>query len=180
MHEEDESLPADYSEIFSRYGPVIFSYLLLHASSREEAEDLTIEVFTLALEHEALLTWSEPRQLAWLKRVAYTKMVDTYRRSKRRPVVALDQVAHTMLAEHDPESLALLSEDYAQLHSHIQQLTPDQQQLLRLRYGSELHTAEIATMLNKSEQSIRQMLSRTISLLRTMYHVRPARKGGDT
>ncbi len=85
-----------------------------------------------------------------------------------------------MLAEHDPESLALLSEDYAQLHSHIQRLTPDQQQLLRLRYGSELHTAEIATMLNKSEQSIRQMLSRTIGLLRTMYNVRPARKGGDT
>ena len=179
MHEEDESLLADYSEIFSRYGPVIFSYLLLHASSREEAEDLTIEVFTSALEHGALLTWSAPRQLAWLRRVAYTRMVDTYRRSKRRPVVTLDQVAHTMLAEYDPESLALLSEDYVQLHSHIQQLTPEQQYLLRLRYGSELHTAEIATMLNKSEQSIRQMLSRTINLLRTMYHVRPARKGGD-
>jgi len=50
MHEEEGSLPADYSEIFSRYGPVIFSYLLLHASSREEAEDLTIEVFASALE----------------------------------------------------------------------------------------------------------------------------------
>ncbi|QBD77915.1 sigma-70 family RNA polymerase sigma factor [Ktedonosporobacter rubrisoli] len=179
MQEEDGSFTEDYSKIFSRFSPVIFSYLLLHASSREEAEDLTIEVFTSALEHEALLTWSEPRQLAWLKRVAYTRLVDTYRRSKRRPTIALDQMAPTVLTEHDPESLALLSEDYAQLRSYIQQLTLDQQQLLRLRYGNELHTAEIATMLNKSDQSIRQMLSRTINLLRTMYNTHPARKGGN-
>ncbi|HEY1351887.1 MAG TPA: sigma-70 family RNA polymerase sigma factor [Ktedonobacteraceae bacterium] len=178
MYEEEESLPADYSEIFSRYGPVILSYLLQHTSSREEAEDLTTEVFTLALEHGSLLTWSGLRQLAWLKRVAYTRMVDTYRRSKRRPVITLEQVAHTILAEHDPESLVLLSEDYTQRYSLIQRLTPEQQQLLRLRYGSELHTAEIAIMLNKSDQSIRQMLSRTIHLLRSMYNVHPARKGG--
>src|SRR5712691_8053280 len=175
MHDGDGSLPADHAEIFGRYAPVIFSYLLLHASSREEAEDMTIDVFTAALEQDELLLWDAPRQIAWLKRVAYTKMIDSYRRSKRRAVVPLELVAHTMLDDQEPEMLAMRKEDYACLHGHIQQLTPGQQELLRLRYGYELHTAEIAELLNKSDSAIRQMLSRTLGVLRTMYNVNSVR-----
>ena len=177
MHEENGFLPADFSEIFDRYGPVIFSYLLLHASSREEAEDLTIDVFTAALEQPSFLLWDAPRQIAWLKRVAYSRLVDSFRRSKRRPVIPLELVAHTMLDEQVPEEIAMRKEDYACLYHHISQLSPMQQELLRLRYGYELHTAEIAEMLNKSDAAIRQMLSRTIGLLRSMYNVQEASKG---
>jgi RNA polymerase sigma factor (sigma-70 family) len=177
MHEENGFLPADFSEIFGRYGSVIFTYLLLHASSREEAEDLTIDVFTAALELEAFLLWDAPRQIAWLKRVAYTRLVDSFRRSKRHPVIPLELVAHTMLDEQEPEDLAMRKEDYALLYQYISQLSPMQQELLRLCYGYELHTAEIAEMLNKSDAAIRQMLSRTLGLLRTMYNVKPVSKG---
>ena len=174
---ENDASPEDHAEIFKCYGPIIFTYLRLHASSREEAEDLALDVFTAALANPELLTWSGPRQLGWLKRVAANKLVDSYRRSNRRPVVALDQVAQTLLDERGPEHMALLNEDYAHLHEQIKQLSPLQQEILRLRYGHELHTAEIAALLNKSEQAIRQMLSRTIGLLRTMYDIQPTRKG---
>jgi len=177
-HYQDDSVPEDHGEIFQRYGPVIFSYLRLHASSREEAEDLTLDVFTAALANQELLMWSGPRQLGWLKRVASNKLIDSYRRSNRRPVVALDQIAETLFDERDPELLALRNEAYAQLHWQIQQLSPLQQQLLRLRYGNGLPIAEIAELLNKSELAIRQMLSRTIGLLRTMSNIQPTRKGG--
>jgi RNA polymerase sigma-70 factor (ECF subfamily) len=115
--------------------------------------------------------------LSWLKRVASNKLVDSYRRDNRRPVVALDQVAETMLDASDPEYEAMRNEDYTHLHQQIKRLSPIQQQLLRLRYGNELHTVEIAELLNKSEQAIRQMLSRTIGALRLMYDVQPSRKG---
>jgi RNA polymerase sigma factor (sigma-70 family) len=173
-HYENNASPQDHAELFGWYGPTIFAYLCLHASSREEAEDLALDVFTANPE---LLTWSGPRQLGWLKRVAANKLVDSYRRSNRRPVIALDQVAETLLDERGPEHLALLNEDYAQLHEQIKRLSPLQQEILRLRYGNGLHTAEIAPLLNKSEQAIRQMLSRTIGLLRTMYDIKPTRKG---
>jgi len=176
-HCEKDASPGDYADLFRSYGSIIFAYLHFHASSREEAEDLTLDVFTAALTNPTLLTWSGPRQLSWLKRVASNKLVDSYRRHNRRPAVALDQVAETLLDEHGPEHVALLNEDYAQLHEQIKQLSPLQQEILRLRYGHGLHTAEIAALLNKSEQAIRQMLSRTIGLLRTMYDIQPTRKG---
>ncbi len=175
---EHEISPTDHTEIFKYYGPVILNYLRLHLSSREEAEDLTLDVFTAALNNQQLLTWSGTRQLGWLKRVASNKLVDFYRRTQRRPVVPLDQITETLLDEDDPELVALRKEDYTQLYEQIQKLPPLQQQLLRLRYGHGLQTAEIAELFNKSDQAIRQMLSRTIGQLRLHYSTSMVKKGG--
>ncbi len=179
LYYADEVSPTDHAEIFRRYGPVIFTYLRSHASSREEAEDLTLDVFTVALANQQLLTWSGPRQLGWLKRVAANKLADSYRRTNRRPMIALDQVVETLFDERDPELISLYNEERAHLHQQINRLSPLQQEVLHLRYGHELHIAEIAKLLNKSEIAIRQMLSRTIGLLRTMYDIQPARKGEE-
>ena len=103
---ENEISPTDPAELFHCYGPPIFSYLRLHASSREEAEDLTHDVFAAALGNPQLLTWSGPRQLGWLKRVAANKLTDSYRRANRRPAITLDQIVETLLDEHEPELVA--------------------------------------------------------------------------
>jgi len=63
--------------------------------SREDAEGLTLEVFLGALEHDNLSALADDERLAWLRRVAHNKIIDSHRRSARRPVVALDQVADT-------------------------------------------------------------------------------------
>ena len=48
--QESWEFPTDDAAFFDRYGPVIFAYILKHVRSREDAEDLTLEVFTAALE----------------------------------------------------------------------------------------------------------------------------------
>jgi len=48
--QESWESPTDDAAFFDRYGPVIFAYILKHVRSREDAEDLTLEVFTAALE----------------------------------------------------------------------------------------------------------------------------------
>ncbi len=179
MHNGNEVSPTDLTEIFRRYSPTIFAYLRLHTSSREEAEDLTLDIFAAALTNQQLVTWAGPRQLGWLKRVATNKLIDSYRRTNRRPVIALDQIVETLLDEHDPEYIALHNENCTQLHQQIKQLYTTAAGNFHLRYGNGLHTAEIAELLNKSEQAVRQMLSRTINMLRTMYDIRPIKKGEE-
>ncbi|GCE09958.1 RNA polymerase sigma factor [Dictyobacter aurantiacus] len=63
--QESDAYPTDESALFDRYGSFIFSYILKHISSREEAEDLTLEVFTAALEQKALRQLQPEKQLAW-------------------------------------------------------------------------------------------------------------------
>lgn len=63
------------SYLFDLYGQAIFAYVRLHTPSREDAEDMTLEVFTAALENDNLSGLQDSERLAWLRRVAHNKLV---------------------------------------------------------------------------------------------------------
>jgi RNA polymerase sigma-70 factor (ECF subfamily) len=157
--------------LYDRYARVILAYVRLHTDPREDPEDLTMEVFLAAWEHDNLSALAEDEKLAWLTRVAQHKLIDSYRRSARHPIVALDQVAETLFDDQEraPEQVALRHEEYAHLQAAIKRLSSLQQHLLSLRYGSGLRFAEIAVLLHKREAALRQLLSRTLTFLRATY-----------
>ncbi|GCE11160.1 RNA polymerase sigma factor [Tengunoibacter tsumagoiensis] len=157
--------------LYDQYGAVIFAYIRLHTPSREDAEDLTLDVFTSALEQDNLAAFRPEERLAWLRRVAHNRLIDAYRRATRRPTIVLDEIIEKMLVDdkESPEQSAVRRESYIQLHQKVQQLSELQQQLLRLRYGDGLRFAEIAILLNKREEALRKLLSRTLITLRQLY-----------
>lgn len=172
--EHNENSVQTHSEdalLFDLYGQAIFSYIHSRISSREDAEDLTLEVFVAALEHDNLAALPSSEHLAWLRRVAHNKLVDSYRRSQRRPRATLDFYAETLFVSEDetPEQIAMRRETQQDLQQAIERLSIQQQQLLKMRFGDGLRFTEIATLLNKREEAIRKMLSRTLTLLRDVY-----------
>ncbi len=170
-HEDIAHTNVGDAQLFDRYGQAIFSYVRLHTASQEDAEDMTLEVFVAALENDNLAAIPADEQLAWLRRVAHNKLVDSYRRTSRRPHVALDPYRETLLSDENtrPEQIAEQRETQQHLLQAIEQLPTQQQQLLRLRFGDGLRFAEIATLFNKREDAVRKMLSRTLMTLRTIY-----------
>jgi len=157
--------------LYDRYAHIIFAYVRLHLSSREDAEDVTLDVFVAALEQPKLAGLSSQEQLKWLRRVASNKLVDIYRHTQRHPVVDLDSVAERLYEDEkqSPEYIALRQERYQQLHTAISTLPELQQYLLQLRFGYGLRFAEIAILLNKREDALRKLLSRTLTFLRASY-----------
>jgi len=168
---EVDSLQGNQSQtaLYERYGQVIFGYLRLHMHSLQDAEDLLLDVFLAALEHNNLAALPHGEQLAWLKRVAHNKLVNVYRRASRAPQVALDSIEDTILEEEGPEQLTLRQEERRQLRASLQKLPVLQQHILQLRYGDGLHCSEIALLLNKREAAVRKLLSRSIHFLRQAY-----------
>ena len=61
---EAESIDGSAIELYHRYAPTIFAYLRQHTNSREDAEDLTLGVFTAALERNNLLELPNGAKLA--------------------------------------------------------------------------------------------------------------------
>lgn len=156
------------TELYEIHGRAIFSYLRVQGLSSEDAEDLLIEIFLAAIERDNLSTFSHGEQLAWLRRVAHNKLLNTYRHARRHPQVPLDSIGELHL-EVGPEQLTLLREERSQLRAHIQGLPVLQQQILQLRYGDGLSHAAIAILLNMREAAVRKLLSRTILSLRRTY-----------
>lgn len=174
--QENQEPPPDDTALFDRYGPVLFAYILKHTRSREEAEDLTLEVFTAALENENINNLQPEAQLAWLKRVAHNKLIDAYRRAQHHLHINIDSFIETLYDHGEPEQIVLQREADDQLHQHIRQLSPFQQQILYLRYAHGLRSTEIGILLNKSAEAIRQQLARARALLRASY-LRQEQKG---
>jgi RNA polymerase sigma-70 factor (ECF subfamily) len=165
--------------LYQRFAPVLFAYLYRRTSSREDAEDLLLEVFLAALEHTSFAALGAQEQERWLWSVARNKMIDHYRWVARRPGVQLDLVLDDLYERDDyaPEHVILQHEEYAHLDEKIAQLPGIQQEVLRLRFANDLHCAEIAAVLQKSEGAIRMVLSRTMKMLRAVYSI--DERGGD-
>ena len=166
---EAESIDSSAIELYHRYAPTIFAYLRQRTISHEDAEDLTLEVFTAALERNNLLELPNGAKLAWLKRVAHNKLIDNYRRLNRRPAMALEEAELHHDALPSPEQSALQLEEYRWLYQALTHLTPLQQQILQLRYGNGLRFDEIAIRLNKREGAVRKSLARALIALRAAY-----------
>ena len=162
---------AALAELYQRHVYALLSFIRSYVSTHEVAEDVLLEVFIAALEHDSLATVSDGEQLAWLRRVAQNKCADVYRRAQRQRIVSLESVAETLYEDEEraPEQVVLRSEEHAQLRTHLAHLPEEQQAALRLRFAEGLRCEEIARRLNKSEGAVRMLLSRTLNLLRGIY-----------
>ena len=164
----DDSMDA---QLYRRTAPALLAYLMLQVGTREDAEDLLLEVFLAALENKRFRALQESKQLAWLRTVARNKVADHYRHLSRHPSIPLIQIADMIYdcEELEPEQLALRHEEYARLYSSLSELSRSQQEVLQLRFGHGLNCMEIAVLMEKSEGAIRMLLSRTLKLLRDRY-----------
>ena len=171
QHQPVAGVGATTEELFERHSAPIFTYLRQHTHTREDAEDLLVETFLAAMEDRHFARLPESSQVAWLWRVARNKSVNAFRQAAVRRGTSWEQVDETMAEEEtqDPEQMALRQDEVQQVRDLLRQLPPLQQDLLRLRFGYDLHCTEIAAILGKREQAVRTMLSRTLKLLRTKY-----------
>jgi len=115
------------------------------------AEDLRQEVFVRAW-RSLPRDLDAARQRAWLRRTAANLAIDELRRRGRRPSVALEAAgelaAATAAAEPDAAREAL------------ELLTPNERLLLLLRFSAGLRHAEIARLLDSSEEAVRKRVGR--------------------
>lgn len=172
QHQVNQDCGSQKTEaLFHHHAPAIFAFLRQQCSSREDAEDLLLEVFIAALEHKDLHNLPPERQQTLLWTIVRNKQIDAYRRTKRRPSVSMELVLGDLFAgtEQAPEYEVIRLEEYAGLHSAIQLLSPLQQQVLRLRFVDELRSPQIASLVGKSETAVRSIISRTLNQLRTLY-----------
>lgn len=158
--------------LYECHASAIYRYIFRQVSHAQDAEDLLLDVFLIALQYENLQALPAQEQLAWLQGVARRRIIDRYRRTSSVALLPLEQVQEMFANELSPEEHALQQESRARLYASLAELPPLQQQLLRLRYGNGLRFTEIATILNKPEGTVRKMAVRVLRRLRVIYNHR--------
>jgi RNA polymerase sigma-70 factor (ECF subfamily) len=159
-------------KLYAKHAHDILRYIHRYIFSREDADDVLVEVFLAAIESSTLFKLSMEEQFAWLLRVARNKVVDYQRKVTRSPALPLNEMLDD-LCDADlitPEKALVEQEEVALLRTHLSALPELQQQVLRLRFGDGLRTKEIAARLHKSDGAIRSLLLRSLNLLRNLYN----------
>jgi RNA polymerase sigma factor (sigma-70 family) len=121
MQQQEPVMLTDLScdALYQRYASGIFAYFYKQTASRDDAEDLLLDVFLAAMERNNLTDLKEAEQKAWLWSVARNKVADYYRRQARHPGVKLHQVEETLYIDEaqEPEQVTLRREEYANLRA---------------------------------------------------------------
>ena len=163
---DQEALTQLYEANFDR----IYRYVALKIGDRFEAEDITQQVFINAIKSISRFKWQGTSFSAWLYRIAHNQIVDYLRRKTKRPMVPLEKAA-TKSSSDDPSQTAELNVDIAKVAEAAKKLTKAQQEVISLRFASELSIAEAAEVMGKSEGAIKALQHSAILSLRKILAV---------
>lgn len=153
--------PEAFAALYRQHLPALYRYFYRRVGNAAEAEDLTAQTFTEALDAvRRNLFRPDGNFSAFLFTIARRRAADFYR---QRPEAPLDE--HP---DPEPGLLAALEarEDICRLQTLLAQLDEEKQELLRLRFAAGLGFAEIALLEGKSEAAVKMSLYRTLNWLR--------------
>ncbi|GAB4578959.1 MAG: hypothetical protein Fur0022_16960 [Anaerolineales bacterium] len=156
--------PQAISTIHSFYYPDIYRFAYYRLNNPHLAEDLAAEVFMRLL--EATREGRGPRTTlrGWLMATASNMVNDHYRKSYRRKT---EELSDEIKAD-TPGLLSRLEmrERKQAVHNALGKLTPDQQNILALRFGAGYSLEETAEAIGKNVNAVKQLQFRALAALR--------------
>lgn len=149
----------DVSALYDRYAPELFRYIYHRLGAKHLAEDLTAEVFVRVLGvKRAPDDWR-----AYLYRIAHNLVIDSLRKHPHILFEADESIADD---RNDPVERAEISDEQRRLRQAISRLTPEQQQVVVLKFIEEMSNAQVAQILDKPEGAIKALQHRALTNLR--------------
>jgi len=164
---------AAFGEIYDRYYPRIFGYVLRRTASIETAKDVTSEVFFKALKNIGRFHWRDVSLSSWLYRIATHEIANSFRNSKRRQL-SVERVSDFISMSNPSVETVLLEaeaelkrhEEYITLCENISKLSIKYQEVITLRFFENKQIKEIGQILGKREGTVKSLLHRGLKKLR--------------
>src|SRR5713226_4890391 len=198
--EAARSDPARFADVYEGYFEQVYAYVAHRVRHRDEAEDLTAEVFRKALASLPRFKWRGAPFAAWLFRIASNLIADRAKRVAKEGSVSLDsgtdpgsspRVSKRVDAPSRTVGLRPRSESgsaqaqqkdledgdrRAQLFRLVDELEEDQRRGVGMRFAEEKSIREIGEALGRSEGAVKQLQFRALENLRMKLHHRGHRE----
>jgi RNA polymerase sigma-70 factor (ECF subfamily) len=162
----DQEAEALCREWFEAHGSAVYSFFRFHVPLPDVAEDLTAETFFKLVRSADRFDPDRGSPKAWILTVARNVLADWRRRARVRQYVAIGGMHDLVYDAPSPEERLMKEEEVGRLLDAVASLGPADRELIGLRYGSGLDTAEMAQILEISEGNVRTRLWRVLGRLR--------------
>jgi RNA polymerase sigma-70 factor (ECF subfamily) len=169
MHlmEQAMSTAADIITAFEQYGLLILKYVHVRIGrERATAEDLTQDIFLKVWKHRADFDPRRSSLKSWIFVIAINTITDYYRTLK--PIEALDEAIP--IQDKSPVEEYEKKDAVRFVLGKVHQLPPPDQELLTLRYVSDLSIKEVARIIGKKPSAVKVAIHRAVVKLRGLCH----------
>lgn len=155
------------AELHDQLFPIVFRYVRFRVDENQACEDITSEVFLRFL--TALRQGGRPIQdaRAWMLGTASNLIHDYYRIKYRRPTENIEE-HESLVAPQTTEAVLDRKFTSEEIRRVMQYLTPDQQNVLALRFSQELSLDETAQIIGKSVNAVKVLQFRALGALRRL------------
>jgi RNA polymerase sigma-70 factor (ECF subfamily) len=158
--------PEAFALLYDQYVEPIYRFVYFKISHREEAEDVTGEVFLKCWQYLSIGKGKEIRSFsALLYTIARNQVIEVYRNRAKRPEAPLTEeddqgdkgkAARSVEIKEETEKLLMI----------IRKLKQEYQEVLLLRYVEDFSIGEIAVITRKTRTSVRVTLHRELKKLK--------------
>jgi RNA polymerase sigma-70 factor (ECF subfamily) len=152
--------------LYDQHHEALFRYLWARVGDRQLAEDLTGEVFLRMLGALPRYRASAAPFRAWLYQIARNLLVDHYRKTKGRDVVALQQAEQIGDGRGDLGAVVEQRLTLERIHRALAHLDEAQREVVTLRFLSGLSLQQTAAVVEKTEAAVKALQHRGLAALR--------------
>ncbi len=160
--------PEAFGQLYHTYIDRIYRFIYFKVSNKEEAEDVTSEVFLKTWHY---LTGKELKEVTsfsgLIYKVARNCLVDFYRVKSQRQELPLESALELGVHDKRYHDIAL-KQEAAQILQVVAKLKREYQEVILLKYIEELSVGEIAIILDKSPTNIRVTLHRALKVVKEL------------
>jgi RNA polymerase sigma-70 factor (ECF subfamily) len=150
--------PRRFGELYELNFHRVYAYVSRRVHNREEAEDITSDVFHHALAKLKQFEWRGTPFVAWLFRIAANALADRWEAVNRES----KDVAPDELADIEVHNI----EQRAALFQLVETLPADQRHVVVMRFVEQKSIKEIAQEIHRTEGAVKQLQFRALEKLR--------------
>jgi RNA polymerase sigma-70 factor (ECF subfamily) len=157
---------AAFDQLYAHYTDALYRYIYARCGDTAAAEELLGDLWLRVVERIAGFRMpaqgAEVAFTAWLYQIARNLVIDRYRRHKH-PVTALDDGWES----RDPAVAEEIErrEHHRALQEALNTLTPDQREIVVLRFYEERTSSEVARLTGRSETAVKALQHRALGAL---------------
>ena len=154
-----------FNKLYRLYFTPIFRYIYFRVKTKETAEDLAQEVFLKVYRSLAVFKATKASPLAYFFTVARNTVIDYWKKKKDILTDDLESFKAVDKAKN-PAEMADIKIAGETLQKAVKKLTEEQQEVIVMKFISDLPNKEIANLLSKTEEAVRQIQCRALKALR--------------
>lgn len=151
--------PLHFAELYEQNFERVYAFVCYRIHDRDQAEDLTAEIFHQALAGIQRFEWQGTPFVAWLLGIARKVLADRWQQMGKGIEVAVDEI--------DLAGINSAIEERAMLFQLVDSLPEDQRLVVVRRFVDQRSIREIAMEMGRSEGAVKQLQFRALQTLRT-------------